>query len=263
LGFLKKNLILFSKQRTLLILTLSIAFISCNRLPFTHVTKGHLQTLDSNWTHTNEKIESLIGPYKAQIDSQMNAVIGYSSSEMIKSRPESALGNGVADLLYNYGADNIDSDIDLCVLNYGGLRAPISKGPITVGRVFELMPFDNTLVVVTLDGDELKVLAKHILAQSGEPFAASKPVNITNFKSGALFIFSDTTLQSKSEYKVLTSNYLADGGDNFSMFKDQPRTDSNILIRQALIEGFSRTNEENPFKAIIDGRIIWDPNKHE
>ncbi|MFT5511730.1 MAG: 2',3'-cyclic-nucleotide 2'-phosphodiesterase (5'-nucleotidase family) [Bacteroidia bacterium] len=243
---------------------ITLVFISgCNRLPYTSAKDGELKRLDTTWAHTNAKIDALIAPYKAQIDSQMNVVVGYSATELIKARPESPMGNGIADLLYRFGVNTIGNDIDLCVMNYGGLRAPIPRGPITVGRIFEIMPFDNTLVVVTINQVELNQLAGHILVKGGEPFAGAEHVSVTNFKSGPRFVFTDSTLYTKQSYRILTSNYLADGGDSYTMFIGKQREETNTLIREALISGFSNTSNDNPFTAKIDGRIIWDPNRDE
>lgn len=232
-------------------------------MPYTAVQQGNLERLDSNWTETNQKIDALIQPYKNQIDSQMNVVIGYSAFEMIKARPESALGNGICDMLMTYGVAEIDKDIDLCIMNHGGLRAPIPKGAVSVGRIFELMPFDNTLVIVELDSIELRQLANHILTKGGEPIAGNTHTTITNFKSGACFTSTDKRFQSQRSFKVLTSNYLADGGDGYSVFVGKPRVESNLLIRQALITQFSATTIDKPFTAQVDGRIIWNANSNE
>lgn len=239
---------------------LILAALGCNRLPYTAKVGGQLNTLDSSWKESSKRIDNLIQPYKAQIDSQMNIVVGYSAEELIKSRPESALGNGITDLLISYGTSHINDNIDLCVLNYGGLRAPLPKGPIVVGRIYEIMPFDNTLVVITLSTEELKSLARHILTKSGEPIGAKRHVKIMNYKSGAIFQFEEDSLNAKKSYNILTSNYLADGGDGYTVFQSKPRFNSNILIRTALIAEFSKTTQKEPFKAVIDGRIVWDPN---
>jgi len=253
-----------SSKTTLYIYVLGFfALQACNRLPYTSVQQGGLQQLDSNWTETHQKIDALIQPYKNQIGSQMNVVIGYSAFEMIKARPESALGNGVCDMLMQYGLSEIDESLDLCIMNHGGLRAPIPKGAVTIGRIFELMPFDNTLVIVELDSTELNALASHILVKGGEPIAGVTHTSIVNYKSGACFMAGEQAFTNNKTYKILTSNYLADGGDGYNVFVGKPRTETNILIRQALLEGFSNTTETAPFSSQVDGRIIWDPNLDE
>ncbi|MFT5724966.1 MAG: 2',3'-cyclic-nucleotide 2'-phosphodiesterase (5'-nucleotidase family) [Bacteroidia bacterium] len=233
---------------------------SCHRSAFTKASEAHLQKLDTSWSVTHKKINSIISPYKAQIDSQMNVVVGYAAFEMIKSRPESALGNGICDMLMQYGVSKINQDLDLCIMNYGGLRASIPKGEVTVGRIFELMPFDNTLVIVELDSTDLRLLAKHILIKGGEPIAGNAHTSIVNYESGACFTSKDKRFQKNKTYRVLTSNYLADGGDGYAVFVGKPKTETDILIRQALITQFKATTVENPFTSEVDGRIIWNPH---
>ena len=125
------------------------------------------------------------------------------------------------------------------------------------------MPFDNTLVIVELDSTDLNALASHILVKGGEPIAGVTHTSIVNYKSGACFMAGEQPFINNKTYKILTSNYLADGGDGYNVFVGKPRTETNILIRQALIEGFSNTTKTAPFSSQVDGRIIWDPNLDE
>ena len=137
------------------------------------------------------------------------------------------------------------------LINFGGLRAPINAGTITVGNIYELMPFDNTIVIVELTPDKVMEMLVYLYEKDGQPISNAK-VKLSNDKKeiyirGVEYLF-DVNLF------VVTSNYLADGGDKMDFFKDPvSKVDSGILIRDALIE-YVKGVETLPFRP-IEGRI--------
>ena len=169
---------------------------------------------------------SIIAPYKARIDSIMNEVLCISKIEMTKGKPESLLGNFVTDLcLHQY------SDIaDICVMNNGGLRSTLPKGEITKGMIFELMPFENELVILELGNDDYIQLLQYITKRGGEPFAG---VNIIMDEKGS--VLSQSLDLNRGKIRVLTSDYLANGGDKMSFFKGKKQTKVGIKLRDAII----------------------------
>ena len=115
-------------------------------------------------------ITSIIAPYKVGIDSVMNEILCVSEIEMIKGKPESLLGNFVTDLCL----EMYDSIADICVMNNGGLRSSLPSGKITRGDIYKLMPFENELVVLELNAEEVYELAEYITNRGGEPFSGCK-----------------------------------------------------------------------------------------
>ncbi len=259
-NFLRKRSTLFFNKRTyLLFLVGTTLLFSCHRHPFIYSQAANLNRLDTSTTAIDPKIVALIAPYKAQIDSQMNSVIGYCGLSMTKYHPESELGNAVADMVTRYTLEQFKEPVDLCVLNFGGLRTSLPKGNITKGKVFELMPFDNTLVIVQLSSLEMNALAKHIANRNGEPIGSPHGVILHGTPDSHYFQFGneEDSILSKEYYHVLTSSYLAGGGDNFVVFKNTHRkTDTGLLIRDALLYGFDNyTSSEHPLTAKVERRI--------
>lgn len=193
-----------------------------------------------------------------QIDSQMAVVVGFTALEMDKAKPEGLLGNAVSKLLLDYAKDELGVGADLCIMNNGGLRTPLPKGAITKGKIFELMPFDNMLVVVDLPYAELPNLAKHILNKGGEPFCGFEKVQLIQEGNEAKFSFASDMYAKRSHIKILTSDYLANGGDGYEVLtKATQRTELNVLIRDALIFGFQTySSESKPLEAKIEGKVI-------
>ena len=114
-------------------------------------------TIDSAF---NEKAayKKLIAPYKNKMIAEINSVISYAPKNINRydGKMQSSLGNLLADLCYERAniifKERTGKEIDFSVFNYGGIRASISKGAVTNKNPFELMPFENNLVVVELSG---------------------------------------------------------------------------------------------------------------
>jgi 2',3'-cyclic-nucleotide 2'-phosphodiesterase (5'-nucleotidase family) len=204
----------------------------------------------------------LIAPYKKEIDAIMNEVLVVSDSAFTKELPESTLGDLVSDAVLiqtnkNYKpADGMPADI--CLLNNGGLRAQLPKGPITRGNAFELMPFENSILILTIKGERIQQMFQSLVDNNGAPFAGARLVSkgkkITDLKiNGQPF---DIT----KNYKVVTSDYLAAGGDKYDFFKEPLKVDTlNYKLRDAIIDYMISENKKgNTLKSKKDGRIKFE-----
>ena len=188
--------------------------------------QSHIETSFDVSAKSDSASLSIIAPYKAGIDSIMNEVLCISKIDMKKGKPESLLGNFVTDLcLQQY------SDIaDICVMNNGGLRSSLTKGKITRGDIYTLMPFENKLVILELDKKSYLELLQYIIKRGGEPFSGIK---IRVDENG--IILSQSLDLSNNKVKVLTSDYLANGGDKMSFFNEKKQELVGIKVRDAII----------------------------
>lgn len=205
-------------------------------------------------------LDSFISPYKNVLDEQMNEVIGEAIFNLEKYDPESPLSNFAAEAIFKAGLSYGNSTMDIgaeqmqksfCLLNFGGLRAPINKGEITVGNIFELMPFDNSITLVKLSGEKMKELAYYLYESHGQPVANAR-FKLSSDKQtmeigGEAYSFDE-------EVVVITSDYLAQGGDKMNFFNDPIyKWDSGILLRDVFIKYIRTQKELGAFEA--DGRI--------
>jgi len=198
----------------------------------------------------------LIAPYKAKLDSQMNEVIGSTKTKLTKEKPESTLGNLVCDASMWYASKIYPKTIDVCVMNLGGLRLPsIEAGNITVGKIYELMPFDNLVDVLEIKGDKLNQLFQLVAAADGWP-VAGVTMQIENGKAINIMIGAKP-LDINQTYTLVTSDYVATGGDKADMLKYyEKRTGSNYLLRNVIMDYVKITGELN---LTINGRITNKP----
>jgi len=207
-----------------------------------------LQSHDGEAIGIQDRVDSavsaIIAPYQEGIKDQMSEVLTYTKSDLEKGRPQSTIGNFVTDLCLNY------SDAHICVMNNGGLRTTINKGEITRGKLYELMPFENELVVLELNKNDYIDLLNYIVRRGGEPFSG---ITITIDEDRKIINNSwPVEFKSGENVKVLTSDYLANGGDAMSFFQKKDQYKVGIKLRDAIIDYCSKTDTIN---VTLDDRI--------
>ena len=196
-------------------------------------------------------ITSIIAPYKVGIDSVMNEILCISEIEMIKGKPESLLGNFVTDLCLEQYSDLAD----ICIMNNGGLRSSLPKGEITRGDIYKLMPFDNELVILELDIISFKGLLEYITSRGGEPFSGMIVVMSHDNK---LINYLEPNPKSVDfinggKIRVLTSDYLANGGDKMWFFKNKEQIKMGTMLRDVIID---YCKSKKVISSELDSRIV-------
>lgn len=184
--------------------------------------------------HSSAKIDSIVAPYKTELEKEMNQKIAFAPQSLERGKPNGALNNWATDAtLHSQIAKTPINTPVFCLLNWGGLRNSINKGDVTIGDIFKLMPFDNQVVWVELPKEILPEIAEYLTKKNGEPIAGAKLIN------GKIEI--DNAQGNFDTFWVITSDYLMKGGDNMTFFQKQIRHQySNQLLRDVLIEEAKR-----------------------
>jgi 2',3'-cyclic-nucleotide 2'-phosphodiesterase (5'-nucleotidase family) len=197
-----------------------------------------------------------IAPYRQRVTEQMTAVLGTAPVAITKNPGESPLANFVADLQRSRASREIGQPVDLGLMTNGGLRAPLPAGPITTGSVFELMPFENELVVLEVPGDVVQQLftyaARVKMAVSGATYTVMPDGKPTDIRiGGQLFNPAQDRL-----YTLAISDYLAGGGDQLTFFKTIKPRGTGVLLRTAIIDHIrDLTKAGKPVEAKAEGRV--------
>jgi 2',3'-cyclic-nucleotide 2'-phosphodiesterase (5'-nucleotidase family) len=213
-------------------------------------TDNNIRVIADSLQLYDTAIANMIAPYKQKLDVQMNEVIGVAESTLTKELPDGTLGNFVADACLVF-AQNNNPTVDFCVLNSGGVRIPtIQKGSITVGKIYELMPFDNMIEVVELDGTACKELFAWIAKWKGAPVSGVE-LTIETGEATNIKIKGEPFNESKT-YFVATTDYVANGGDGANMFAKGKRSNYNYKLRDAIID---YVKIKQTIKADNNGRI--------
>lgn len=242
------------------IFSLLLVFISCKKSPVSLQRIEGKQLPVSTEIEIDSSIVKLVAPYKNKLENDMNQVLAFAPTDLIRSRDavENNIGNFMADLCYKHGNaifnKKTGKNVDFVLLNIGGVRANISKGNVTTRNAFEVMPFENSTVVTELSYEKVMELLAY-LTKSGSPHPFSKQLN--------LVFENDVLISAKLNYKefdknrtyfVLTSDYLQHGGDRMNFFKDPiSLVDLEYKIRTAIID---ELKEIDTIRAEIDGRVV-------
>lgn len=204
-----------------------------------------------------ERVREILAQRSAAIDSIKAPVIGHSAVELTSYTPESPLMNFAADALLYMARLKSGEQIDIAITNKGGLRSTISQGDITFGDIYSVFPFENTLALVTLDGEQLQQLFADIAAVRGEAIAGAR---LTITPDGRLIsaTVNDKKIIPTKKYRIATSDYLSQGNDKlYTLGKASDVTiKSNITIRDLMIEYIKmHSRAGKAIEATTDGRI--------
>ncbi len=209
---------------------------------------------------TDSSIDEFIKPFREHVNNDLDSIIAYSVDTYSKSDGElnTAIGNLMADIVFEQGnivfKSRTKKDIDLVLLNHGGIRSIISKGDVTTRTAFEVMPFENSIVVVDLPGKQVKELLDYLAnAKRAHPISN---MQITLDKDSKIksALINNKDIDFNKNYFVATNDYLYNGGDKMDFFKTN---DSlyvlDYKIRNALIDYFKKVDTLSP---VIDNRFI-------
>jgi len=204
-------------------------------------------------------ITHLMDFYEAQIEDIKNEVIGETTTAITRNyRYESAMGDWVTDIMRAY-----DPGIDFALTNSGGLRADIDAGPITFGEVFEAQPFDNTLVIVELDGNEVRqvleegITGDHGVVQvSGLQFTFDYDAPVGNRIVGNVIDLSTgLPLVPATTYYVAVNDFMAAGGDEYDTLAANPQTNTYVLVRDIVVDWCKANSPFTPPDPAVEQRI--------
>jgi 2',3'-cyclic-nucleotide 2'-phosphodiesterase (5'-nucleotidase family) len=209
----------------------------------------------SNQQPVNNELTTLLQPYADSVNKSMNDVIAIAGITLEKKQPEGTLNNVLADAMQAMANDKYKTDVDASFLNYGGIRLPsIQAGNITRGKIFELSPFDNYIVLLKIDASLLQQFLNIIAKRGGWPCAGIS-FQIKN-KEAVNVIINGRPLDKTAIYTIATLDYVANGGDDCDMFKNLPQQNKGYLFRDAVINYFANQQEQGrPITSSIQNRI--------
>jgi len=254
--FMTRPFLIQSLLTRFIVLLLLCAFAACQTLYVPSQAQYSSQRITKELA-TDSTLYFMIKPYGDSVEKSMNAVIGTVQQTLEKEQPEGALGNFMADAYLTMGSLQFDKPIDAAFVNYGGIRLQqLPAGPLTLGKIFELMPFDNVLVIQQLSGTQLQSFLDLVAARGGWPVAGIR-FTIRNKKAVDIYI-KDKPLQLASQYWILNSDFVASGGDNADMLKVLPQLSTGYLARKALIDYAALQSRQQGFVgAILEKRVMY------
>lgn len=199
------------------------------------------------------EIKMMIEPYREELKLKMDRVLSHTTVDLLKDGFNCSLCNLVADITLQHTNDlykqNNKGTVDMALINYGGLRRTFSAGDLTVGNIFELMPFDNELYVLEVKGSVVQEMVAFLFeATVGHPIAGIEASSVNDIK------VNGKPLDLNKTYRLATTDYLYTGGDRMFFLSKATHADIlNLKHRDLLLAYFEThpTVEVNTNKRII------------
>lgn len=210
----------------------------------------------------SDAVNQLLQPYSDSVNKSMNDVVAVAASELVKSQPEGTLGNVLADAVLIKARESYKTSIDAAFVNHGGIRLnAIPAGNITRGKIFELSPFDNIIVLLKLKGKLFQEFLNHISGRGGWP-AAGVQWQIKNLPAGQAgkkainVLINGQPIDDNATYTIAVADYVANGGDDCVMLKTVPQINNGYLFRDAVLDYMSDINKKGKkIAATIENRV--------
>ncbi len=233
--------------------------LSCDNSKILVNTEGENISINSG-IETIKEVEEIINPYKLNLDKTMNQVLSFSVDNYSKNDGDynTAIGNLMADAIFELTNPvfkrRTGKNIDMVLLNHGGIRSILPKGNVTTKTAYKLMPFENSVVVVALKGSVVLEMTNYLkVSEKAHPISGLELV-INADNSYQKIQIGNTDVDSEKIYFVATNDYLYKGGDQMEFFKKSDTLyELNYKIRNVLLDYFSINDTLNPK---IDQRFI-------
>ncbi|WP_294288144.1 5'-nucleotidase C-terminal domain-containing protein [uncultured Chryseobacterium sp.] len=203
----------------------------------------------NNELKNDEEFVKTIEPYKQKLDKEMSQKISYTNVDLTKQGDNSNLGNLLADYTFDganeWAKKNLQRNIDAALINIGGIRTTIGKGDILLKSVFEVMPFENEVIIVKMKGTDLQGLFNYYAERQ-----VNNPVSHlyieTNNGQLTKTLIDGKTVNPDQDYYIATSDYLALGGDNMKFFSKGEMIPTGLKLRDLFIDYFKKNPEVVP-----------------
>jgi 2',3'-cyclic-nucleotide 2'-phosphodiesterase (5'-nucleotidase family) len=208
----------------------------------------------------DEEMQKEVEKVTKVVKKQMQVVIAKAEEDLLRFVDPPHLDGPLPNLFCDEMARVAKSDIALH--NSFGLRADLVKGDVTVGHLYKIMPFENTLAVMTLSGTDLIELlahnfkggvsrlqvSHHLQVQVVQP---SMPANTT-----IKVLYQGKEIMPQQIFKVAMNSYMASGGSCCQALKALPHDDTGISLRVLFMDLIKKLGQ---VKAPKTGRIILAP----
>jgi len=189
----------------------------------------------------SKSLTSVIKPYSDSVSKLMDVVIGYNEVQLERKRQVNVLGYFMTDAYLQMARQKMNAQVDAAFMNSGGVRLPdLPAGAITQGKIYELMPFDNLMVLLKVKGSLLKQYLDTLASNDGV-IESGITMQIVN-KTAEQVRVGGKPLDSNADYIIAHSDYVA---MNSNLLKNINRITNGYLLRDAILDYVKSINKEN------------------
>ncbi|MGL4655267.1 MAG: 5'-nucleotidase C-terminal domain-containing protein [Sarcina sp.] len=203
--------------------------------------------------------KTIVEKYEADLNPILNEVIATTDTDLVHDRKYNGVTK-LGQLTTQYMAEIAGTQIALT--NSGGIRTSIAKGNITVGNMWDVMPFDNTLVTMKLKGSDLKRVMEHGVMNTNVGWVQYHGLRVyydskkeAGNRISSMRLLDGTKIEMDKYYTVVTNDFMYSKGDNFDFTGAIEVKDTGVAIRDALIEKMKKVKE---IKFVYDEKVAID-----
>lgn len=215
--------------------------------------KGLIGEIEKINLENKKVLDTIIGKTKTDLNGVREIVRG----------KESNLGNFVTEAM------KVKSGADLAITNGGGIRDSISAGDITIGQIHTVFPFTNFLVLIEASGQDIVDALEY--GTDAYPEVAGKFPQVSgisytldvNEKVGTRVkdvLINGSPIDLKKTYKLATNDFMAAGGDGYTMFEGNKILSEDTTLADLLVEYLGEVKE---IDYSVDGRLNIIETKEE
>lgn len=181
---------------------------------------------------------------------------------------ESNLGNLIADSMRSADFGDGQGAADFAFMNPGGIRADLPKGDVSFGDLAKIQPFGNTLVKLTLTGEQIKTLLQQQWGVKADGTPDTKTLQISGLKYAAhmylpvenrvtnLTKSDGTPINMNESYTAVVNNFMAAGGDNYSVLTKASSSLAGPIDLDVFYDYIVKTFAGGVITAKVEGRIM-------
>jgi len=244
-------------RRFFLLAVITLCVISCTKKPVqvVYATTEAIPVDAKNDYIQDAAYLKHFAPIKEEVEREMSVQIGYAPERLWVASPECPMLNWATDALWEAAKKAYPGNVDIAIVNMGGMRCEWPAGPITRGHVFELMPFDNRLVVLTLKGEDILSLCESFARYGGQGVAGMRVTVIDGHLADVQV--GGKAVNPQALYTVATSDYLSGGTDHMdALTRYVDCWKSDLIIRELYLEA---VQTQDTIRAAVDGRMTMKP----
>ncbi|MEX0680914.1 MAG: 5'-nucleotidase [Balneolales bacterium] len=241
-----------SSQRSLIVSIILLFVASCGTSESVYPENDtYVYYNIDNSIDEDPEMAGFIRPHVMEMGKIMDQELAVSEGTFVKAAPEGALGNLVSDIVRYRATSEMRERVHISIMNNGSLRVALPEGAITMGHIYELMPFDNYIVVLKFSGEQILQIVDELAGVNGEPVSGIRFRIVDGSARDVLVDYM--SVNPDQYYWIATNNWIADGGGTFAtMWEPVERHNLDVLVRDAIIDYLRSRQVISPY---VDHRI--------
>ncbi|MFV0366334.1 MAG: 5'-nucleotidase C-terminal domain-containing protein [Mangrovibacterium sp.] len=226
--------------------------------------QGETLNNDAYHAYVDSNLVRFVEPYNEEMEKAMSGVVIVADKAMVADHPESELTNCLTDMflenMRQIGARLPESPYpQVGYINFYSLRSSFPAGDIKLRNIYEMLPFENQVVYLQITGANMLKFAEITALRGGDAVSGMR-LTITPDNKVGTFEINGQAFDKNKNYWIVTSDYVANGGDNMTMFSNPlQRVESGLKIRDTFIDYMRAEHEAGrKLSGKLDGRIFYE-----